>query len=158
MRVEARRPRGEEGSVLVLAIVFFTAIALMVSSLLVLAQTNLQAAGAVRTARGADYDADAAVEAAIARIRVDRNEGYLQRCLLGGYVPTWTLNNPARPIRVDCFPSAGAPLQRRVVLSVCPRSMTAPCPDEDSLLRADVEFADDVTFGRAVVIHTWSQR
>jgi hypothetical protein len=48
--------------------------------------------------------------------------------------------------------------QRRVVLSVCPSSVSAPCPDAKSLLRVYVIFYDDTGFGRAAGVQTWSNQ
>ena len=96
--------------------------------------------------------------AAIATIRVDTTQGYAGSCLNGGYTPTWTLNTPSRPLRVDCYPQSSSATQRRVVLSVCPTSVSAPCPDASSILRVAVTFSDDGSFGRAVGVQTWSNQ
>jgi hypothetical protein len=96
------------------------------------------------------------LEAGIAAIRVDTNRGYLNLC--SSYSPPFTLNNASTPLRVDCFPQVAPLFQRHVVLSVCPSSVAAPCPDARSLLSAEVKFYDDQNFGRAVAILTWSAR
>lgn len=153
----AHRRAGEEGSALVLALLFLTVTGVVVSALLGFATTSSSATIAGRSARGTDYDADSAMQAAIATIRVGAMEGVAGNCLNGGYTPTWTLNNTSVPVRVDCFPQTSASSQRRVVLSVCPSSVSAPCPDAKSLLRADVIFYDDQSLGRAVGVQTWSK-
>ena len=84
------RGRGEDGAALELALIFLAAIALIVSTLLGFAGTSSQATVVTRTSRGNDYDADAAMQAAIATIRVATTEGYVGSCLTGGYVPTFT--------------------------------------------------------------------
>jgi hypothetical protein len=152
----ARREAGEDGSALVLALLFLTVSAVAVSALLGFATTSSSATIALRSARGTDYDADSAMQAAIATIRVGATEGVAGHCLNGGYTPAWTLNNTSVPVRVDCFPQTSVALQRHVVLSVCPASVSAPCPDNKSLLRADVIFYDDQSFGRAVGLQTWN--
>ena len=156
MRLGRRGPRGESGQALVLALIFVTFAAVIIAATLGLATTNLAATSGLRTTRGSYYDADAAMEAAIATIRVDTNRGYLNLC--PSFSPAFTLNTPSIPLRVDCFPVVAPLFQRRVVLSVCPASTAAPCPDASSLLRADVKFYDDQTFGRAVAVQTWSAR
>jgi hypothetical protein len=151
-----QRATGEDGSALVLAMLFMTVSAVIVTALVGFTTTSSSATSALRAARGTDYDATSAMQAAIATIRVGTTEGYPGSCLTLGFTPTWTINNPARPVRVDCFPQSSSSTQRRVVLSVCPASVTAPCPDANSLLRVDVTFYDDQTFGRAVGVQTWS--
>jgi hypothetical protein len=152
------RCRGEDGAALELALIFLGAIALIITALLSFASTSSQATVVTRTTRSNDYDADAAMQTAIATIRVDSTEGYVGSCLPGGFVPSLTLNNPSRPIRVDCTPFSAPSAQRHVVLSVCSTSVAAPCPDAQALLRADVTFYDDQSFGRAVSIQSWSNQ
>jgi hypothetical protein len=158
VRRRRRRSPAEEGSALVLALLFLTVSAVVVTALIGFTTTSSSATIALRAARGTDYDATSAMEGAIATIRVGATEGYAGNCLTGGYTPTWSLNNPSRPVRVDCYPRSSSATQRRVVLSVCPASVSAPCPDASSLLRVDVIFYDDGTFGRAVGVQTWSNQ
>ena len=152
------RVRGEDGAALELALIFLGAIALIVTTLLSFASTSSQATVVTRTTRGNDYDADAAMQVAIATIRVGTNQGYVGNCLPGGLVPAITLNNAAQPIRVDCAPFSTSAAQRHVVLSMCSTAVAAPCPDASALLRADVIFYDDQSFGRAVSIQSWSNQ
>ena len=153
-----RRATGEDGSALVLALLFLTVSAVVVTALIGFTTTSSSATSVIRSARGTDYDAASAMQAAIATIRVGTTEGYAGSCLPGGFTPAWTLNNPAKPVRVDCFPQSSSATQRRVVLSVCPSSVSAPCPDAKSLLRVDVIFYDDTSFGRAAGVQTWSNQ
>jgi len=153
-----RRATGEDGSALVLAMLFLTVSAVIVTALIGFTTTSSSATSALRAARGTDYDVTSAMQAAIATIRVGTTEGYAGSCLNGGFTPSWTINNPARPVRVDCYPQSSSALQRRVVLSVCPASVSAPCPDAKSLLRVSVIFYDDTTFGRAAGVQTWSNQ
>jgi hypothetical protein len=155
-RCRGRRATGDEGSALVLALLFLTTSAVIVTALVGFSTTSSAGTSALRAARGTDYDAASAMQAAIATIRVGATEGYAGNCLNGGYTPTWTINNTARPVRVDCYPQSSSSTQRRVVLSVCPSSVSAPCPDASSLLRVSVIFYDDGTFGRAAGVQTWS--
>lgn len=154
----AHRRSGEDGSALILAMLFLTVSAVVVTALLGFSSTSSSATIVIRSVRGTDYDAESAMQAAIAKIRVGVSEGYAGSCLQGGYTPTWTLNNPSKPLRVDCFPQSSSATQRRVVLSVCPTSVSAPCPDGNALLRVDVIFYDDQSFGRAVGVQTWSNQ
>jgi hypothetical protein len=157
-RIARRRATGEEGSALVLAMLFLTVSAVVVTALVGFTTTSSSATSALRSARGTDYDAASAMQAAIATIRVGTTQGYPGSCLTGGYTPTWTLNNPSRPLRVDCFPQSSSATQRRVVLVVCPVSGSTSCTDSTALLRADVIFYDDQSFGRAVGLQTWSNQ
>ena len=150
-----RCTRDEAGAALQLALIFLTAIALIVGALLTFAGTSSEATNITRTARGTDYDADAAMQADIATIRVSTTEGFVGNC--ASFTPAFTLNNPDRPIRVDCTPFAASAAQRHVVLSVCLATVAAPCPDASARLRADVIFYDDSgIIGRAVSIQSWS--
>jgi hypothetical protein len=157
-RIARRRATGEDGSALVLAMLFLTVSAVVVTALVGFTTTSSSSTGALRSARGTDYDTASAMQAAIATIRVGTTQGYAGSCLTGGYTPTWTLNNPSRPVRVDCFPQSSSATQRRVVLEVCPVSGSTACTDSTALLRADVIFYDDGSFGRAVGLQTWSNQ
>ena len=157
MMRRVRSMRGDEGGMaLVMALMFVTFAAVLIAATLGLASTNLRATLALETARGSYYDADAAMESAIATIRVDTDNGYVGLC--PSYTPAFTLNVSSTPVRVDCFPQVAPLYQRRVVLLVCRSSVAAPCPDAQALLRADVKFYDDQSFGRAVAVQTWSAR
>lgn len=151
-----KRCRGEAGAALELALIFLTASAFAVTVLLNFASTSSSATVITRTVRGNDYDADAAMQAAIATLRVSTTQGFVGNCLPSGFVPAFTLNTPTRPLRVDCYPLSAPSAQRRVVLSVCPSSAASPCPDAVSLLRADIIFYDDSGTGRALTIVSWS--
>jgi hypothetical protein len=150
-----RRNRGEEGAALELSLIFLTAVALIVGGLLTFASGSSQAQVVTRSVRGSDYDADAAMQAAIATIRINPAQGTLSNC--ASYTPTFTLNTPSRPIRVDCLGFNAPTLQRHVILTVCLASIPAPCQEGQSLLRADLTFFDDSgTVGRALSILSWS--
>jgi hypothetical protein len=150
------RGRDEAGAALELALIFLMSTAVIVGTLLSFASSSSQATVVTRTGRGSDYDADAAMQAAIATIRVSTTQGYVGSCV--AFTPAFTLNNPSRPVRVDCFPFSSSAGERHVVLSVCPSSIAAPCPDAHALLRADVLFYDDQSVGRAVSIQSWSNQ
>ena len=153
-----RRSRDEQGSALVLALLFLTVSAVVVAALLNYTTTSSSATIALRAARGTDYDTESAMQAAIATIRVGTTQGYAGSCLQNGYTPTWTLNNASRPVKVFCFPQSSSATKREVVLSVCATSGTVACADNASLLRVDVIFYDDQSFGRAVGVQTWSNQ
>ncbi len=155
-RTRARRGRGEDGAALELALIFLAATALIVAVLLDFASSSSQATAVVRTARGSDYDADAAMQAAIATIRADSTQGFVGTC--ASFTPSFTLNTPTRPLRVDCTPFSAPVAQRHVVLSVCAASVAAPCPDSQSLLRADVTFYDTQCDCGSVSIQSWSNQ
>ncbi len=137
---------------------FLTAVALFVGALIGFTDTGSRATVATRTLRGTDSDSDAAMQAAIATLRVESPLGSaLGPC--GSFTPAFTLNTPARPIRVDCNGlAAGTGSQRHVVLSVCPTSVaTVPCPDASAVLRADVVYYDDQS-PAGVSIQSWSNQ
>jgi len=157
VKLRRRKPRhGEDGAALELALIFLTASAFAVTALLGFASSSSTATVITRTVRGSDYDADAAMQAAIATLRISTTQGYVGNCLPSGFTPAFTLNSPATPLRVDCYPYSAPSLQRHVVLSVCPSSVAAPCPNASAVLRADVTFFDDSGTGRAVQINSWS--
>ena len=156
-----RRTKPDEaGAALELALVFLTAVALIVTALLTFATTSSNATSIIRATRGTDYDADSAMQAAIATLRVDTTQGYVGACwnTVGYLVPTAMLNTPSQLLRVDCSPFSASASQRHVVLSVCLRSIAAPCPDNQALLRADITFYDDQSYGRALSIQSWSNQ
>jgi hypothetical protein len=158
-----RCAHGEDGFALELALIFLTAVAVIVAALLGYAGSSSQSTVVFRNARGSEYDADAVMQADLSIIRATAGQG-----VFGGSCtafdpstasPVLALNTSA-PLRVDCTPiSIATPTPRReVVLSVCLRTIAAPCPDASALLRADVIFYDDVTFGRALAIQSWSNQ
>jgi hypothetical protein len=86
--IRRRRATGEDGSALVLAMLFMTVSAVVVTALVGFTTTSSSATSALRAARGTEYDATSAMQAAIATIRVGTTEGYAGSCLNGGYTPT----------------------------------------------------------------------
>jgi hypothetical protein len=153
------RLRGEQGSALVLALLFLSVCGITVGGLLTYANASSASTTALRSSRGSDYNAIGAMQAAIATVRVGAtcSNGVSN----GVYVtPPASLNNPpAVVLRVDCFPQLATTTtkQRNDVLSVCPNAVTVPCPDTQSLLTANVIFYDSTTtFGVSVGILTWS--
>jgi hypothetical protein len=146
------RSRREDGSALVLALLFLTVCGLTVGGMLTFATAGSTATTALRANRADDYDADAAMQAAIATIRVGTS------CTTDAFTPSWTLNNPSRPLRVDCFVLSSSSTQRHDALSVCPSSVSPPCPDNQALLRANVIFYDTPTFGDSIGIQSESNQ
>jgi hypothetical protein len=148
------RPADERGAALVMALIFLSAIGITLGALLTFTSTTSTSTGALRTARGYDYDANAAMNAAVANVRVGNTCG----TGASGYTPAWTLNVPSRPVRVDCFPLSSSSTQRNDVFSVCPSSVSAPCPDASSVLRANIIFYDVGATGSSVQTVTWSNK
>jgi hypothetical protein len=152
------RARDEQGSALVLALLFLSVCGITVGGLLTYANASSTSTTALRSSRGSDYNAIGAMQAAIATVRVGAT------CSNGVYVtpaataPTTPLNNPPGVVlRVDCFQQSATTKQRNDVLSVCPNAVSAPCPDGQSLLTANVIFYDStIAFGVSVGIQTWS--
>jgi len=158
-RLRGRRVHGEDGAALELALIFMVSTAFIVTVLLGFASTSSQATVVTRTSRGTDYDADAAMQSDIATIRATAGQGVFGSAC-ASFTPAFTLNNPARAVRVDCAPVNGPSSQRHVILSVClvAVSPTPPCTDSQAILRADVTIYDDTSFGRAVSIQSWSNQ
>ena len=140
-----------------LALLFLTVCGLTMGALLTYANTSSTATTALRTTRGTDYDVDAVMNGAIAKLRTTG-----ATCTAGtgnGYLATgWTLNNTAKPLRVDCFNQSSSATQRDDVLSVCLNSVIAQCPDNQSLLRAEVIFYDTPSWGNSIDVQTWSDQ
>ena len=150
---------GEDGSALVLALLFLT----------------VSGGRGERVARLRDHELERDDRRAIgARLRLRRAVGHAGR---GSRRSAWarpkaspaTASTAATPrrgrstTRASRYESTASRNRARrpnarVVLSVCPSSVSAPCPDGKSLLRADVIFYDDGSFGRAVGVQTWSNQ
>ncbi len=127
-----RSRRGEEGAALELALIFLTATSLIVAALLGFASTSSQATAVTRTLRGTDYDADAAMQAG------DRDDpGQHHAGLRRRRAHRSRPRSRSTPLRGPCAstasPSPPPSAQRHVVLSVCPSSVAAPCPDASSV-------------------------
>jgi hypothetical protein len=144
--------RNEGGNALVLSLLFLTVCGVTIGGLLTYSSSTSTASTAVRVARGNDYDAVAAMNAAIANVRIGNT------CGTGGtgYTPSWTLNNPSRPLRVDCFSLSSSSALRNDVFLVCPSSVSAPCPDNSALLKSEVTFYDSQGTGKSLQVETWS--
>jgi hypothetical protein len=144
--------RDEEGTALILALLFLTICAVAIAGLLTFSSTSSNATIALRTARGNDYDAQATMQAAIATIRKG------DACTTNvSYTPTWTLNNPSAPLRADCYVQSASSAQRNDVLLVCRTTAPTPC-DSQALLRANVIFYDTPSVGASIGIQTWSNQ
>lgn len=152
-----RRTRGEQGSALVLALLFLTVCGITIGGLLTFANTSSNATTALRLTRYTDFDAHAAVQVAIANVRV----GTLScSTSLPVVLP---LNNLTAPVRVDCYQlstTSGSHAKRNDVFLVCPASVNPPCDTNPSvpLLRANVTFYDTPVLGFSVGIQSWSSR
>ena len=153
----------EAGTVLVIALLFLMFIALTLGALFEFGTSSLAGTNRLNTTRSLQSDADAAMQAAIAAIRVNPNPVFNNGCSL--YTQP-SVNNPSSPLEVFWCPQLPDPrnpgsfqlFQRPGVFSVCPGSAPARCADSQSLLRASVTFYDDQSFGRAVYISTWSMQ
>ena len=152
--IPTRLRTGEDGTALILTLAFLSFVGLIVGALLNLTSVNVIATNKFQAIRSTHYDADAAMESFIATLRVDRTRGYYNACTSLTFA---SLNSGGSDMRVDCTAKLMPIYQREVFLSVCPASMTTtPCPDSQSLLQAHVVLYDDVAFGRAAIIKSWS--
>jgi hypothetical protein len=145
--------RDEDGLILVLSLIFLTVAGVVVAALFTFTGSSFGTAAALGETRARDFDAESALNADIATIRASSTQGYPGTC--SSYTPSWTLNDPSRPLRVDCAVQGYKPYERHVVLSVCPESVSAPCPDASAVLKADVTFYDA---RGTVAVTTWSHK
>ncbi|HZQ79792.1 MAG TPA: hypothetical protein VFE55_20860 [Acidimicrobiia bacterium] len=156
-----QRAEDERGTILVITLAFLTLAGLTVVGLLNYSTTALTATNQLAAQRSKDYDADGAMDAAIAKLRTSTTQGYVGSCSSYSFPSTdsLTANNSSVALRVDCTPTfvPAGQFYRDVLLSVCPASVTTnPCPDSSSLVRAHVKIYDDQSIGRAVSVDTWS--
>jgi hypothetical protein len=151
----SRRGGDEEGFILILSMIFLAVCGLVIAALFAFTGSSFGVATALGETRARDFDAESSLNASIASIRASSTDGYPGTCLPSGYTPTWTLNVPGRLLRVDCAVQGYAPYERHVVLSVCPSSVAAPCPETSSVLKADVTFYDALG---TVAVTTWSHK
>jgi hypothetical protein len=105
------RPTGDEGSVLVMALVFLSLFGLSIAAILTFAETGFRTAASVHTTAEQQYSADAAVEGAINAIRKDVGVGKEAAApseCFSLVAPASQLN--ARPVTVQCQgrPGSGA--------------------------------------------------
>jgi len=105
-----RRPSGDEGSVLIMALAFLSLFGLALAAVLTFAETGFRTAASVHTTAEQQYSADAAVEGAINKIRKDvgtGKEGPAATCFELA-APAAQVN--ARPVTVQCQgrPGSGA--------------------------------------------------
>lgn len=141
-----------------LALLFLTVCGVTIGGLLTYSNSSSTATTALRTSRGYTYDAENAMQVAIATVRPGA------ACSSSGTtvysVPTNSslLNSPGRGLRVDCYGISSTTVQRNDVFSVCPILIAAPCPDAQSLLRASVVFYDIPSTGYSLSVQTWSNQ
>jgi len=151
----SRCAHGEQGSALVLALLFLTVCGVTVGGMLTFATTSSDATIALRASRGTVFDAQGAMQVAIATVRTGA------ACTTNMYSPTTAqLNNTSDPVRVDCYQVPvpnGSSAKRNDVLYVCPTSASAPC-DTQAVLQADVYFYDLPTVGYSIGVQTWTSR
>ena len=149
----------EQGSALVLALLFLTVCGITIGGLLTFANAGSNETTALRLTRDTDFDAHAAVQVAIASVRTGASS-----CTTGVYTPVAaSLNNPTAPLRVDCYQvssSTGAHATRNDVFLVCPSSVNPPCDTDPSvpMIQVNLTYYDTPVFGFSVGIQSWSSR
>jgi hypothetical protein len=142
----------------VLALLFLTVCGVTIGALLTFANAGSNATSALRLTRSSDFDAHAAAQVAIAKVRTGIG------CGTNVYTPQTTdLNNPSALIRVDCYPvssTSGAHARRNDVFLVCPTSVSPPCDTDPTvpLLQVNLTFYDTPVLGFSVGIQSWSSR
>jgi hypothetical protein len=148
----------ERGSALVLALLFLTVCGVTIGGLLTFANASSNETTALRLTRDTDFDAQAAVQVAIANVRTGTS------CTTSVYTPAASaLNNTTAPVRVDCYQlssTTGSNAKRNDVFLVCPASVSPPCDTNPSvpLLQANLTFYDTPIVGSSIGIQTWSSR
>src|SRR4051794_30703755 len=114
-----RKQRGDDGAALVIALVFLVFISVLVTASLDYAFTDIKATPVVRANRALAYDADAAMEQAIAEIRIDPTQGVRYSCD-PQHFPHSLQTNQSADLRVNCTPQQVPQYyQRHVQLQVC---------------------------------------
>jgi len=83
-----RVERGERGSSLIIALVFMTVLSVIIAALFYMAFTNLRSMRSYRIERNVRYNADAALEMAIDRLRADPELAEDGACRNGAH---WTM-------------------------------------------------------------------
>ena len=154
------RARDEEGSALVLALLFLTVSAVIIGGLLAYSNTSAASTTALRVSRSNDYDAQQVMDAAIAMVRTGTTCTSTGTTDVGPTTTQVPLNNTGRTLRVDCFaPTASVVAgQRNYVLLVCPTvGSSSPCTDTQAVLSAFVTFYDS-TSPPTINIQTWSNQ
>jgi hypothetical protein len=152
--------RAEEGSALVLALLFLTVSAVIIGGLLTYSNTSAASTSALRVSRNNDYDAQQTMDAAIAMVRTGTTCSSSGTTNVGPTSVQVPLNNAGRALRVDCFaPTASVVAgQRNYVLLVCPvAGSSTPCTDTQAVLSAFVTFYDS-TSPPTINIQTWSNQ
>lgn len=136
---------GEDGAVIVMAMVFVTVVAVVVVAMLTLSVPTLRTTGVVQDNRTSDYAADGTMTRAIAAIRFNPSLCTANRT---------TFDIPDAGLRVDCTTRTVVPYQRELQLQVCPSSGCAGAP----LVEAEVHVYDHGPIGRSIAIKTWSTK
>ncbi|TMK45417.1 MAG: hypothetical protein E6G66_12920 [Actinobacteria bacterium] len=106
LRLRLRKARdGQEGSALVLALIFLAILAVGMTALLVFADTSIRATVGLRSQEGNSYAADGAVNAAINAIRGDKTQG-----VAGGpcTLPSVSANGVTPTVTCVGLPGSGA--------------------------------------------------
>jgi hypothetical protein len=157
-RTGRRSSRREQGSALVLALLFLTVCGVTIGGLLTFANASSNATTALRLTRGTDFDAHAAAQVAIATVRTGAS------CTPSVYTPAQPLlNNQSARVRVDCYQlssATGTHAKRNDVFLVCPFSAPEPCDSNPSvpLLQVNLTFYDTPVPGFSVGIQSWTSR
>ena len=163
--------RDESGATLILALIFVIVTGLVGVALASLTSTNLMAASSFQTKRGAEFTADAGIDAAIQLVRyapaTQTNFGTgptSARACATGTLPL-TMNNitvwvscyiPVPPASVATPPAGG-----RVVEFVACGAQQAPCNSSTVDVQAQVVFDDNSDnggsqLGTSVTIVSWN--
>jgi Tfp pilus assembly protein PilX len=143
-RLLARLRHQEEGAALVICLAFLAFFGVVAVALLNYTDTSIRGTISYREARDVVYAADGAVEGAIHRVRVDRNQRNANSCF------QTTMNGQS--FRVDC---SGTNPTDPVTFTVCPSTAATPCPASDIKLVAVAQYSTAAA-DAGVKISSWS--
>jgi hypothetical protein len=150
-----RRFRGEGGASLILAIAFMVVVGGVSLATLSYVTSGIGDRKVLDEVRDREYAADGAIEYAIAQVRQ-----------IGGPGPGMAACGPYErelngvEIHVDCTNAPAMTsdgfLQRNVIFAAC-EADKAPCDNNDTIIRSQVNFQATGVQGTLVVTRTWTQ-
>ena len=154
--------RDDSGAVLILALIFVVVTGVVGVALASLTTTNLASATSLQAKRGAEFNADAGVDAAIQLIRYNPSTNFTT----GSWVPcasgTPGLNMNGATVYVSCTggTASAPPGDRAVSIVACGSPATGgSCPDIDisaQVVIDDYSASGSSQLGTSVTIVSWN--
>jgi hypothetical protein len=140
MRARSRSINDESGAALVLALVFITAVALLLGALVSLSGTNLLATSQLQSLRSSAYNADAIVDGAIQALR-----GQAPSSMTSPTCPNFPTSGSINGVVVYCRMGIPAGYYGRIVqFWACPTANGGTCPTDqaNAILKSEVVYND----------------